>query len=157
MLIHTSYRAGLFAGLLCSRVESPFIASQTRVVGVLLTWPAPKRVLLRPRSLVARGGAIPVRSSRNEAPSRPTKAIQHWRQISCRSGFACKVVVLFGFDWRWSCCEADSRLGVSVTHLPNAYRNAGPSCVMSSPAASAKGKEKAKPAFKSKWIVVLNQ
>jgi hypothetical protein len=26
---------------------------------------------------------------------------------------------------------------------------------MSSPAASAKGKEKAKPAFKSKWIIVL--
>ena len=57
------HRAGLFAGLLCSRVESPFIASQTRVVGVLLAWPALKRILLRPRPLAARGGAIPVRCS----------------------------------------------------------------------------------------------
>jgi hypothetical protein len=68
---------------------------------------------------------------------------------------ACTVVVLFVFDWRWSCCEADSRLGVSVTHLPTSSPNVEPSCVMSSPAASAKGKEKAKPAFKSKWITVL--
>jgi hypothetical protein len=65
------------------------------------------------------------------------------------------VVEFFGFDWMWSCCEADSRLGVPVTHLPNAYRNVEPSCVMSSPAASAKGKEKAKPAFKSKWVIVF--
>jgi hypothetical protein len=63
--------------------------------------------------------------------------------------------MLFGFDWRWSCCEADARLGDSVTHLPTSSPNAEPLCVMSSPTASAKGKEKAKPAFQSKWSTVL--
>jgi hypothetical protein len=33
-----SYRAGLFAGLLCSRVKSPFIAPQTRAVGAVPRW-----------------------------------------------------------------------------------------------------------------------
>jgi hypothetical protein len=55
---------------------------------------------------------------RANGASRTTKAIQHRRQISCRcrSCCACTVAVLFVFDWRWSCCEADSRLWGSLWH-----------------------------------------
>jgi hypothetical protein len=127
---------------------------------VLLAWPTPKRILLRPRSFAARGGAIPVRSppanevSRRVSPHEshsPVGAKYHVALAALAKWWCC----LF-FDWRWSCCEeAESRLGVSVSHLPNAYRNVRPPCVMSSPAASAKGKDKAKPAFKSKRIIAL--
>jgi hypothetical protein len=140
------HRAGLFAGLLCSRVESPFIASQTRVVGVLLAWPALSESLLRPRSLAAQGGAIPVRSfriSNHESHSTLAPNIMSlWLRLHSGGG----VVVWFGLAVELL------RSGLAAGSLCDTLAERVSKRV---PAASAKGKEKAKPAFKSKWIIVL--